>query len=79
MFVESLAQFIKDKSLSDIFNLDDMDITKDEFIDLVEMIFMLMINTYLKKENEKVSKEESIALFNRRVSFIEFGVKKRGE
>lgn len=76
LFIESLAQFTGEKSLVDVFNLDEMNVTPEEFIDLVEMIFMLMINTYLKTENEKLTKEESIALFNRRISFIEYGVKR---
>ena len=77
LFIESLAQFAKGKSLADVFNLEDLNINEEEFLDLVEMVFILMINTYLKTENEKLSKEESIRLFNKRIGFIEYGVRKR--
>lgn len=76
LFIESLAKFAEDKSLADVFNLDDMNVTEDEFIDLVEMVFILMINTYLKTENENLPKEKAIKLFNKRISFIEYGVKR---
>mgnify|MGYP003884814853 CR=1 FL=1 len=51
LFIESLAQFAKGKSLADVFNLEDLNINEEEFLDLVEMVFILMINTYLKTEN----------------------------
>lgn len=79
LFIESLAQFAKGKSLADVFNLDNLSINEEEFIDLVEMVFILMINTYLKTENEKLTKEESIRLFNKRIDFIEYGVRKADE
>ncbi len=76
MLIESISNFTKEKGIKDIFNLDDLIVNQDEFIDLVEIIVLLMINTFLKAENEKLTKEETIHLFNKRISFIEFGIRK---
>lgn len=74
-FNDAIEQFTIDKSFADIFHLEDMNITQNEFIDLIEMILILMINTYLKTENEELTREEAVNLFNKRIRFIEFGVK----
>ena len=76
VILESLAGFIEDNNINSVFNIDALKITKEEFIDLLEIIVLLMINTFLKSENEKLSKDETISLFNKRISFIEYGVKK---
>lgn len=72
----SFASLIQDNSINDIFHIDALNISVEEFIDLIEMILIIMINTYLKAENINLSKQETIALFNQRISFIEHGVKK---
>ncbi len=76
IFIESISIFTKEKDFMSIFSIDDLTISQDEFIDLVEIIVILMINTFLKAENENLSKEETIRLFNKRISYIEFGIRK---
>ena len=68
--------FEEDKNnISDMFNLDSYNISKEELIDLFEVIFLIMTNTFFKSETHNLSKEEVIALFERRISIIEKGVK----
>ena len=46
----------------------------DEFFDLIEITMIIMIDTFMKSESEELSKEEVIALFNKRMKIIEYGV-----
>lgn len=73
------AKPLQDKSVKEIFNIDALNITTEAFIDLIEIVLIIMMNTYIKAENEQLSKKDAIALFNQRISFIEFGVKKGGK
>jgi len=52
------------------------DLNKQEVLDLFEVIVLIMINTLIKAENEKMMKEEVIKLFFRRLDYIENGVRK---
>lgn len=74
-----LDLFMKLKSqgvnIAEVFNLKSMSLSEEEFFDVIEVVLLIMVNTFLKSENEQLSKEETIKLFNRRIDFIEFGVK----
>lgn len=50
-------------------------LSKEELLDLFEVIVLIMINTLIKAENEDLSKDEVIGLFIKRLSYIENGVK----
>ncbi len=72
----SVIEFTNNQSeVTNVFGLDKLKLSIDEFIDVIEMIVIIMINTFLKAENEEWSKEEAIALFNKRIGIIEQGVK----
>lgn len=66
------------KELDSVFYYEQMNLSKDDFIDLIEVVLLLMVNTFLKSENENLSKEETINLFYKRISYLENGVKGRG-
>lgn len=75
-FISPLAQISKwDKADFDkLFDYKKYGMTIDEFLDLIEITMIIMINTFLKSESESLPKEEVIALFNRRINIIEHGV-----
>jgi len=53
-------------------------LSQDDIIDLFEVVVILMMNTMIKSENEKLDKSDVIELFNKRLSYIEYGVRKEG-
>ncbi len=59
------------------FQFSKMNLSKEEFVDLIEVIIILMINTFLKSESEHLTKEQTINLFNKRLSLLEYGVRKQ--
>lgn len=77
---EGLLELLENKkNVNDVFHYEEMNLTIDEFIDIMEIILLLMVNTFLKSENEHLSKEETINLFYKRISYLENGVKGRGK
>lgn len=48
--------------------------SKTEFFELIEVVFIIMIDTYFKLETESISKEDLLARFKRRMNMLEFGV-----
>jgi len=66
------------QDLNAVFHYKKMNLSIDEFIDIIEIILLLMVNTFIKSENENLSKEETINLFYRRISYLENGVTGRG-
>ena len=74
-----LVQNLKNNNQSfyNMFNITQLSITEEDFIDIVEMVVIIMINTFIKSESEQLSKEETIKLFNKRINVIEFGVKSK--
>ena len=59
---------------SSVFNYNELGLNTEEFVDLIEVVILLMVNTYIKAESECLTKSQTIALFNRRLDFIEHGV-----
>jgi len=51
-------------------------LSKNELLDVFEIVVMIMINTLIKAENEGLSREEVVSLFHRRLDYIEHGVRK---
>lgn len=64
-----------DYSIDTLFNIDSYNVTKEELIDLFEIVFLIMTNTFFKSETDNLSKKEVISLFDKRISIIEQGVK----
>jgi len=60
--------------LMDIFDLSKYNLTEDEFLDLIEVSMIIMINTFFKSELDDLSKEKVISLFNNRIALIQYGV-----
>ncbi|BCR36209.1 TetR/AcrR family transcriptional regulator [Mariniplasma anaerobium] len=54
-----------------------LELSEDEFFDLIEVSLILMVNTFIKSENEHLNKRETISIFNHRITQLEFGVRKR--
>lgn len=54
-----------------------LELSEDEFFDLIEVSLILMVNTFIKSENEHLNKSQTIKLFNHRIGQLEFGVRKR--
>jgi|LGOV01.1.fsa_nt_gb AcrR family transcriptional regulator len=80
LIADGIIQFTENKQdLNGVFHYQKMNLTKDEFVDIIEIVLLLMVNTFLKSENESLNKEETIALFNKRISYIEYGVTGGGE
>lgn len=50
-------------------------ISNEEFFDLMEIVFLIMINSYFKLEYETVTEEELLELFKKRMDMLEFGVR----
>lgn len=61
----------------DLCKLSDLDMKEDDFLDLIELVLLIMINTFLKSENEQLPKEETISLFNKRIELLEYGAKRK--
>jgi len=58
----------------DIFDLTKYNLSEDEFLDLIEVSMIIMINTFFKSELNNLKKDEVITLFNNRISLIQYGV-----
>jgi hypothetical protein len=67
----------KDKLYSNVFDISEYGMNEEEFIDLAEMTMIIVINTFLKYETEKLSKEEIIKIFKRRIEILKNGSRKR--
>ncbi len=66
-----------DVDFEELFSIKKLNMTSEQFFDLVEVVILIMINTFLKAENENLSKEDSIKLFNQRLDLIEYGVRSK--
>ena len=62
---------------SNIFDISRYNMDDNEFLDLVEMTIVIVINTFLKSESENLSKEEIIKIFNNRIEILKRGSRKR--
>lgn len=77
-----LKEVLKELELNDIdvekhIKSNSYGLSKNELLDVFEIVVLIMINTLIKGENESLSKDEVISLFQRRLDYIEHGVKKR--
>ncbi len=64
----------KGEKLSELFNFKKYKLSINEYLDIMEMSMVLMINTFLKSESENIEKDLAIALFNRRMDIIKLGI-----
>lgn len=62
-------------SLDKIFDLKQYRINPDEFLDVIEIVILIMVNTFFKSENQNMTKEETVALFTQRINYLEKGIK----
>ena len=77
-FINPLTEVLEGKMTFDkIFDIQKYSMSISEFIDLVEMTMIIMINTYLKSESENLDKEEVITLFKKRMKLLEYGALKK--
>lgn len=67
----------KGESYSTIFNIDKYGMNENQFLDLVEMTMLIVVNTFIKFESESLSKEEILKLFNSRINILENGTRRR--
>ena len=65
-----------DVDINQIFNMNELKIEKDELLDLIEIVVIIMINTFIKYENDNMSKEATITLFNKRMNLLQYGTRK---
>jgi AcrR family transcriptional regulator len=74
-----LIKNLKSKGINfvEIFDIGSLNINEQEFLDLFEVVLLLMVNTFLKAENEGLDKASAVALFNKRIDFLEFGVRQK--
>lgn len=63
------------KNIATIFDLEQYNISSSDFLDLIEVIVLIMFNTFFKAENQNMSKEETVTLFTKRISYIENGLR----
>lgn len=69
----------KDKSYSNIFNIKEYGMDEPQFLDLVEMTMIIVVNTFMKFEAESLTKEEVFKIFITRINILENGTRKRRE
>ena len=62
--------------IGNMFNFEQYGISIEEFKDIIEIVMIIMINTFLKSDSENLTKTEIINLFNRRISILENGLTK---
>lgn len=62
---------------STTFDISEYNMNEDEFLDLVEMTIVIVINTFLKSESENLSKNEIIKIFNNRIEILKRGSRRR--
>jgi len=67
----------KEDKFSNLFDIKDYKINDLEFLDLVEMTMILVVNTFIKFETENLSKEEVLKIFNSRIEILQHGSRKR--
>ena len=65
------------KSFQNIFDFKKYEMNLEESLDLMEMVMIVVVNTFLKSESEELSKEEVLKIFNQRMTIIEYGTRKR--
>ena len=65
------------KSFQNIFDFKKYGMNLEESLDLMEMVMIVVVNTFLKSESEELSKEEVLKIFNQRMNIIEYGTRKR--
>lgn len=65
------------KPYSSIFNIKKYGMNEIQFLDLVEMIMIIVVNTFIKYEAEDLSKEALLKIFNNRMNLIEYGSRKK--
>ena len=75
---KSIDTFLKHNVFNSKNKIDKLSLKKEELGDLIEVIFLIMINTFLKSENENLTTEETINLFKQRMDYLQFGVIKKG-
>lgn len=63
-------------SIDTIFDLEQYRINSDEFLDIIEIVILIMVNTFFKSENLNLTKDETVALFTKRISYLENGIKR---
>jgi AcrR family transcriptional regulator len=65
-----------DSDINQFFDLKSMNMSKEGFLDLMEIVVIIMINTFMKSENENMDKTSVLKLFNNRMNLLEYGTKK---
>jgi AcrR family transcriptional regulator len=70
----SLDEFTNGKDISEMFNYKEWGIDFNQFLDIIELTILIMVHTFIKAENEKLSKVQVLELFRRRMSLIANGV-----
>jgi len=65
------------KNFSEIFDFKKYDMTFEESMDLIEMVMIIAVNTFLKSESDNLTKEEVLKIFDQRIKIIEYGTRKR--
>jgi len=74
---DSLLEFMNNNDdLNTVFHYEEMNLSKEDFIDTVEVILIIMVNTFITSENEKLTKDEANNLFYKRLSYLENGIRK---
>lgn len=78
MIMPLSGKFTKeDRSYTKVFDVKKYGDNDAEFIDLVEMTMLIVVNTFLKSESENLSKDEIIKIFRKRIEILKNGSRKR--
>lgn len=72
----AMQEFPEYSDIRSVFDYPSLNLNLEEFLDLVEVTVVIIVNTFLKSETENLSKEEVFRVFNRRLKFLEYGLKK---
>ena len=72
---DAVADISKGSNINDIFNIKNYNLTYKEFLDVFEVVILIMVNTFLKAENEELDKNSTIDIFNKRMSYLEHGLR----
>ena len=67
----------EDRSYTKVFDIKKYSENDAEFMDLVEMTMLIVVNTFLKSESENLSKDEIIKIFRKRIEILKNGSRKR--
>jgi len=60
-----------------VFDFSKYSISLEDLPDVVEMLMLIIINTFLKSESSEYSQEEVIDLFDKRLNIFQNGLLKR--